>query len=81
MIASDLRLQLSYGMDALSTLKRLKVLNFVDVDQSFNKETIQWMISSWPRLGCVQGMLAPSLERNATLATILTNHGIHYSCA
>ncbi|KAG9062340.1 hypothetical protein KI688_005255 [Linnemannia hyalina] len=77
----SLNLRLSCGLDALSTLKQLKVLNFVDVEQVLDKDSVQWMISSWPNLGCVQGMLAPSLEQSSALATLMTNHGVYYSCA
>ncbi|KAK3818247.1 MAG: hypothetical protein JOS17DRAFT_794345 [Linnemannia elongata] len=77
----SLNLRLSYGLDTLSTLKQLKVLNFVDIEQVLDKESIQWMITSWPKLNCVQGTLAPSLEQSSALATIMTNHGVYYSCA
>lgn len=76
----SLKLRLSYGLDILSTLKQLKVLNFVDVEQVLDKESVQWMIASWPKLGCVQGILSPSLEKSSALAAIMTNHGVYYSC-
>ncbi|KAF9543735.1 hypothetical protein EC957_000514 [Mortierella hygrophila] len=79
--AHSLNLRLSCGLDTLSTLKKLKVLNFVDVEQVLDKDSVQWMISSWPNLGCVQGMLAPSLEQSSALAALMTNHGVYYSCA
>ncbi|KAF9125779.1 hypothetical protein BGW39_007144 [Mortierella sp. 14UC] len=77
----SLNLRLSCGLGTLSTLKQLKVLNFVDVEQWLDKESVEWMIASWPKLNCVQGTLAPSLDQNSALATILTNHGVFYSCA
>ncbi|KAG0277778.1 hypothetical protein BGZ95_005362 [Linnemannia exigua] len=77
----SLNLRLACGLGSLSTLKRLKVLNFVDVEQWLDKESVEWMIASWPKLNSVQGMLTPSLEQSSALATILTNHGIFHSCA
>lgn len=77
----SLHLRLSCGLGTLLPLKRLKVLNFVDVEQVLDKEIVQWMISSWPNLNCIQGMLTSSLEQNSILATMFTNHGIYYSCA
>ncbi|KAG0375826.1 hypothetical protein BGX24_008600 [Mortierella sp. AD032] len=77
----SLNLRLTCGLNTLSALKQLKVLNFVDVEQWLDKESVEWMIASWPKLNSVQGMLAPSLEQSSSLATILTNHGVFHSCA
>ncbi|KAF9905974.1 hypothetical protein EC991_001133 [Linnemannia zychae] len=77
----SLNLRLSCGLGALSSLKRLKVLNFVDVEQWLDKESVEWMIASWPKLDCVQGTLTPSLDQNSALAAILNKHGVFYSCA
>ncbi|KAF9929093.1 hypothetical protein FBU30_001879 [Linnemannia zychae] len=74
-----LHLDLLHGLDRLSTLQSLKVLNFVDVEQNMDVKTLEWMVSNWDHLSHVQGIIAPSLEQSSILSTILTNHGVSYS--
>lgn len=52
-----LDLRLKAGLDALSSLKQLRSLDFGGLRQKIEGPDVRWMIEAWPRLLNVQGQL------------------------
>ncbi|KAF9345677.1 hypothetical protein BGX34_004552 [Mortierella sp. NVP85] len=54
--SSCLEMSLESGLDKLSGLKRLKVLDVSGMETEIGEPEAQWMIKQWPKLRTIQGL-------------------------
>ncbi|KAG0308396.1 hypothetical protein BGZ98_008106 [Dissophora globulifera] len=71
-----LDLRLKSGLSALSTLTRLESLRFNMGDRSMDKEDINWMIESWPRLRWFRGKFTDDPDLFYTTKQWMNSRGI-----
>ncbi|KAG9062326.1 hypothetical protein KI688_005240 [Linnemannia hyalina] len=55
-IPNTLELSLESGLDRLSTLRRLEVLDFEGVDHRINEAELEWMVNNLPSIRVVGGL-------------------------
>ncbi|KAF9541528.1 hypothetical protein EC957_002964 [Mortierella hygrophila] len=60
---NTLELSLKSGLDRLSTLRRLEVLDFEGVDHRINEAELEWMVNNLPSLRVVGGLKESSVFR------------------
>ncbi|KAF8940696.1 hypothetical protein BGZ58_005232 [Dissophora ornata] len=64
----DLRLrERGGGLQALASLRKLKLLRFFYTSQELGEEEIDWMVDHWPRFYMLLGYLHPDGERDREL--------------
>ncbi|KAF9927398.1 hypothetical protein BGZ65_006779 [Modicella reniformis] len=66
-----LNFSLRTGLDSLSSLKQLTVLDISDLRQEMEEQDVRWMLEVWPKLSSVLGILHPNKGRWETLRKIL----------
>ncbi|KAF9919837.1 hypothetical protein FBU30_010476 [Linnemannia zychae] len=72
----NLQFRLQFGMDALSSLVRLKTLNVACTKQRMDLDDIEWMIQNWKHLRTIEGGLTGNRTEDTILETVLRAHNI-----
>ncbi|KAG0283542.1 hypothetical protein BGZ97_008507, partial [Linnemannia gamsii] len=68
-----LHLSLDDGLGQLSTLKNLRFLGFMGLEQEMEEDDVQWMIEQWPELNILHGKLHSNERRQSVLETLLAS--------
>lgn len=68
--------QVRFGLDTLSSLKRLKRLEISFTRQQMRMGDVAWMVEHWKRLQTIEGSLTGNRKDNLILETFLNAHHI-----
>lgn len=60
-IEDSMELSLSSGLGRLAALRRIEVFGFEGVDHRIGEAELEWMATSWPRLGEMRGLHVDTL--------------------
>ncbi|KAF8949658.1 hypothetical protein BGZ46_005007, partial [Entomortierella lignicola] len=65
-----LQLSLSTGLDLMSNMKAMRILNISSMAHRVRLAEVQWMCSQWPRLQIIEGLFdtTPSISSSAELS-------------
>ncbi|KAG0049423.1 hypothetical protein BGZ83_005773 [Gryganskiella cystojenkinii] len=68
--------QVRFGLDTLSSLKRLKRLEISFTRQQMHMGDVAWIVEHWKQLQTIEGSLTRDSQTNAILKTFLSAHHI-----